>query len=97
MTPRRTLIVALLAAAVPLLAGCAVGRFVVGAPSPGSAPHAQGLLVRRCGSCHDVPDPASMSPADWRAALERMHRRMRLPAAEWDSLAAMARPAPGPG
>ena len=70
-------------------AGCAVGNFVTGAPASGSMTPARALLVRRCSSCHATPDPASMSGADWQAGLSRMKRRMRLPASEWDSLAAM--------
>lgn len=76
-------------AIVLFTSGCAVGNFITGAPSAhGSAPtHA--LLARRCGGCHMVPDPGTMSATGWQAALERMKLRMRLPASEWDSLAAM--------
>ena len=63
---------------------------VTGAPSSRSMTPARALLAQRCGGCHAVPDPASMSAGAWQAALERMKRRMRLPASEWDSLAAMA-------
>ena len=74
--------------------GCAVGRFVAGAPGARSASVSaadQSLLGRRCGGCHEIPNPAAMSDDAWRASLERMKRRMSLPASEWDSLAAMAR------
>jgi len=36
-----------------------------------------------------------MNAAAWQAALTRMKRRMRLSAAEWDSLGAMAAPQDG--
>lgn len=77
--------------AVALFAGgCAVGNFVTGAPPSRSATPARGLLVRRCSGCHDTPDPTLMSPSAWRIGLDRMKLRMRLPAGEWDSLAAMS-------
>jgi hypothetical protein len=79
----------MLLAAYALLAGCSVGRFIVGAPQPGMTTHAQGLLVQRCSGCHETPDPKSMTAEDWQASLTRMKRRMTLPASEWDSLAAM--------
>jgi len=69
--------------------GCAVGNFITGAPSSRTTTPSGALLVRRCSGCHLVPDPAAMSTAAWRASLERMKQRMRLPASEWDSLAAM--------
>lgn len=81
--------VALLAAAVIPLAGCAVGRFVVGAPAPGSARPAQAILLRRCSSCHATPDPAAMTAAEWQAGLALMKQRLHLPQAEWDSLAVL--------
>ena len=74
---------------VLLLSGCAIGNFLTGAPSSRSTTHANALLARRCSGCHLVPDPAAMSTAEWQASLERMKERMRLPASEWDSLAAM--------
>ena len=78
-----------LAAAV---GGCAVGRFLAGAPPAGrEAVPSSSLLARRCGGCHAVPDPSAMEGAEWRAALERMRQRIRLPATEWDSLASLAR------
>ena len=73
------------------LGGCAVGDFLVGAPSPRERVATSGLLARRCGGCHAVPSPQSMSAEEWRAAVDRMHRRMTLPDAEWDSLALLAR------
>ena len=69
--------------------GCAIGNFVTGAPSSRSMTPAHALLERRCRGCHVVPEPSSMSTGAWQAALERMKRRMQLPASEWVSLAAM--------
>lgn len=74
-----------------LLAGCAVGRFIAGAPAAGAVAPEHALLVRRCGGCHEVPDPTRMSAEAWSGSLERMKRRMTLPSNEWDSLAAMGR------
>jgi hypothetical protein len=78
--------------------GCAVGRFIAGAPPAGARSSAppplratapgRALLAQRCSGCHVTPDPGSMSAESWQAALERM-KRMRLPDSEWDSLAAM--------
>lgn len=74
------------------LAGCAVGRFIAGAPSQREGTAATtSLLARRCSGCHAIPDPASMPAAKWQDGLDRMKRRLQLPAAEWDSLQAMAR------
>lgn len=91
---------ALLLVAAPLAAGCAVGRAIVGAPPAGAnavtsapaaaaAPNAHMLLARRCVGCHAVPEPAKMTAAEWDAGLTLMKKRLRLPDAEWDSLAAM--------
>lgn len=100
----RRIAVALLVALVAFaLAGCAAGRWLAGAPTPGTAPiaaHAHSkplpasgasLLARRCANCHEVPDPHAMSAAAWLGSLDRMKLRMRLPDAEWDSLAALAK------
>lgn len=86
---RRVAYLIVLAAAATALAGCAAGRFIAGAPAPGSTRPAEALLLRRCTGCHEVPVPGEMTATEWQAGLERMKRRMRLPAAEWDSLAAM--------
>lgn len=86
---RRMLAISAIAAALTL-AGCAVGNFLVGAPSSRSMTPARALLMRRCSDCHDTPGPGAMSAAAWQSALERMKRRIRLPASEWDSLAAMS-------
>ena len=84
----RTMVLAVIAFEL-IAAGCAVGNFVTGAPSDRSKSPVSALLKRRCVGCHEVPDPASMSATAWRSSLERMKLRMRLPASEWDSLAAM--------
>ena len=90
---------ALLCVAATVLCSCAVGNWIVGAPSAAHAPQAtrvtvtpggSTLVARRCANCHQAPDPAAMSAEAWNAGLERMKLRMHLPAAEWDSLAAMA-------
>lgn len=74
------------------LGGCAVGDFLTGAPSSRERIASTGLVTRRCSGCHDLPNPAAMTRTEWLAGLDRMHRRMELPAAEWDSLARLARP-----
>ena len=79
----------LLVTLATLAAGCAVGRFVVGAPSTGTTGVQSALLLQRCTGCHEVPQPESMTSTEWLASLERMQKRMVLPASEWDSLAAM--------
>jgi hypothetical protein len=77
---------------VLLVTGCAVGNFIVGAPSGRERATHNALLARRCGGCHEIPDPQRMPAAEWQSALGRMRKRIELPAAEWDTLAAMARP-----
>ena len=89
---RRRAAAILLLAACTAVAGCSVGRFIVGAPQPGSVTHTQSLLSRRCSGCHETPDPHDMTAEEWQASLTRMKRRMTLPASEWDSLAAMRQP-----
>jgi len=74
-----------------LVTGCAVGNFIVGKPKETSTGANHALLARRCGGCHEIPDPHTMTAAEWQAGLARMKRRLTLPAAEWDTLAAMAR------
>jgi len=81
-------VVILLGAVVPS-AGCAVGRFIAGAPAPGATASSPALVTMRCSGCHEAPAPASMTAEAWQAALTRMRRRIQLPEAEWDSLAAM--------
>jgi len=83
-----------MAATIILIAIVALGC-AAGAARPGATPVTAGgasLLRHRCASCHAVPRPDRMSHDDWLYALTRMRKRMTLPAAEWDSLAAMARP-----
>lgn len=84
------LLVAAVAAIAVICAGCAVGNFLAGAPSARSSTPTRALLLRRCGGCHETPEPEAMTSEAWQAALERMKHRMRLPASEWDSLAAMS-------
>lgn len=81
--------------------GCAAGRFIAGAPRPGTtstgeaagrtarASSGQALLSRRCTGCHARPEPARLSSKDWQGALKRMQIRIKLPQAEWDSLAVL--------
>ena len=88
MRARRLVI--MLAALALSACGCAVGRFVAGAPSGRTNIPSHALLIRRCGNCHDVPVPESMSRTAWVASLDRMKVRMRLPESEWDLLASMA-------
>jgi len=51
--------------------------------------YARELLRRRCQSCHRLPRPETKSERAWRDALTRMKRRVALPPADWDSLAAL--------
>lgn len=74
------------------LGGCAVGEFLAGAPSTRERITSTDIVARRCAGCHVPPNPARMSRVEWLAGLDRMHRRMQLPPAEWDSLARLARP-----
>src|SRR5262249_9658966 len=72
------------------LVGCAAHR----SPDPKAeatmaSPAGSEILAHRCASCHARPDPARMSTEQWQAALERMKRKVTLPAADWDTLAAM--------
>ena len=76
---------------IALATGCAVGRFIAGAPSTQERHATNELIARRCSGCHEVPDPAAMTAEGWEQSLVRMRRRMTLPEAEWDSLAAMRR------
>jgi hypothetical protein len=85
----RRLLAALLFGASVTSTGCAVGRFIAGAPAPGATASSPALVVRRCSGCHEAPVPASMTADAWQAALVRMRRRLQLPEADWDSLAAM--------
>ena len=73
-----------------IASGCARGARVSGGPSSASSAAPGSLLARRCSGCHATPDPASMTHQAWAGALERMKKRMRLSAGEWDSLAALS-------
>ena len=74
--------------------GCAAGAGRGHNPAPVTAGGVAAIVERRCQGCHARPNPAAMSGERWRAALERMKRRIRLPAEEWDSLATLAAEGP---
>ena len=77
---------------VVALAGCAAHHAAEsGAANPTASSTSAGseILTRRCSGCHARPDPAKLSAEQWQAALERMKHKITLPAAEWDTLAAM--------
>ena len=92
---RATLIAGVTAVLVAAAGGCAARHELQGGAGQTGAASASApipeLVTKRCGGCHAVPDPSQMSAEKWLAGLERMKRRMELPAAEWDSLAHMAR------
>jgi hypothetical protein len=95
MTVRRAL-AGLLGLSVLAAWGCATGggsanRAAGGSASP-SGSYAQQLLRRRCQGCHRMPQPESLSRKEWQEALARMEQRIHLPAADWDSLAALGAP-----
>ena len=77
-----------------VVAGCAAqSQLTRGAhATPGDR-----IIARRCTGCHAGPNPAAMTRADWLDALQAMHDHVRLPAADWDTLAAMAEMPPSPG
>ena len=50
------------------------------------------LLQKRCKSCHAVPEPEGYKHEEWIKALTKMKRRIKLPAASWDSLAVLVPP-----
>ena len=77
---------ALLAASAISVAGCSVGRFIVGAPPAGTVRPSMTILVRRCSGCHEIPDPAAMTAAEWQAGLVLMQKRITMPQADWDTL-----------
>ncbi|HEY3215438.1 MAG TPA: hypothetical protein VGK93_02995, partial [Candidatus Eisenbacteria bacterium] len=76
--------------------GCAAGggrtSFAVNPSATRSESYAQRLLRRRCQGCHQVPHPENLDAQTWREALTRMQQRIHLPAADWDSLAALGSP-----
>jgi len=69
--------------------GCATGGGGQNAATSASEPYARQLLRRRCQGCHRLPRPEAKSGSAWQAALTRMKRRVTLPPADWDSLAAL--------
>ena len=75
-----------LGAAAALGAGCATGGGAGNAAARAEHP----LLSLRCGRCHSVPRPSTLPRDKWLAALERMKKRIDMPAADWDTLAALA-------
>lgn len=34
------------------------------------------LFISRCGSCHELPEPSALKPAQWNAVLNKMQKRM---------------------
>lgn len=91
MSGRRvTRAVGLAGACLLALGGCAASRELAAARQELRASPAGRLLARRCDGCHDLPAPYRMTRAHWLRALDRMQRRVRLPAAEWDTLATLA-------
>ena len=94
MSRRGRAAVAGIVALVLALAGCAAHHAVepsamATGTTANATPAGSEILTRRCGGCHARPDPAKLSAEQWQAALERMRRKVTLPAAEWDTLAAM--------
>jgi len=73
-----------------LALGCAAGQRMAAAPAAPEATPAHAILAKRCANCHRLPEPARMSRDRWLRALDRMRRRVRLPEAEWDTLATLA-------
>lgn len=77
--------------------GCAAGGGSVNPPSAATAQkpapvaetYSGQLLRRRCQGCHRLPRPEAKSARAWQDALTRMKRRVKLPPADWDSLAAL--------
>jgi len=91
--PRFSLPVSLVVTLIAAAGGCAAHHELQSASSAAGPPlpaESKALLARRCGGCHAIPDPTSMSAEKWLSGVERMKKRMELPAAEWDSLAIMA-------
>ena len=72
------------------LLGCAASGGLTPGREPGAQTYGQRLLVQRCSGCHKTPSPAAMTRQRWLGGLDRMQRRIHLPPADWDTLAAMA-------
>ena len=70
-------------------AGCAAGGPASSDRGAKARTRGQELLARRCHSCHEVPEPGSYSSREWGLKLGKMRRRVHLPAADWDTLAAL--------
>ncbi len=34
------------------------------------------LFIGRCGSCHELPETSALKPAQWKAVLKKMQKRM---------------------
>ncbi|VAX09035.1 hypothetical protein MNBD_GAMMA25-110 [hydrothermal vent metagenome] len=34
------------------------------------------LFIGRCGSCHELPEASALKPAQWKAVLKKMQKRM---------------------
>lgn len=69
--------------------GCAAGGGGGNLPAGDSNTYARQLLRRECYGCHRLPHPEAWSDSSWQAALRRMKKRVALPPADWDSLAAL--------
>ena len=89
MTLGRRAAASLILAVTLVAAGCATGGGSLNVSSTGSGSYAHQLLRRRCHSCHRVPKPERWTAATWQEELARMKRRVNLPAADCDSLAAL--------
>ena len=89
MTLGRRAAASLILAVTLAAVGCATGGGSGNVAATGTETYAQQLLKRRCHSCHRVPKPERWTAATWQEELARMKRRVNLPAADWDSLAAL--------
>ena len=61
----------------------------MGGAGPAAAPYAWSILRHRCQGCHVLPDPRKHTRARWVRGVTMMERKLRLPAADWDSLLAL--------
>jgi len=86
----RRAVAALITAWSALVAlGCAAGGGGRNLAAAGSVSYSRQLLRRECYGCHRPPRPEEWSGRAWRYWLDRMKRRVPLPTADWDSLAAL--------
>jgi hypothetical protein len=68
-----------------VLAGC--GGPPIGAPdAPSGARGGRALFVAKCNQCHDYPEPAKYSSAQWSRILTEMGRRAGLMPQERDQV-----------